>query len=114
MITETQTPVRSFLYALTAIDDEGFHLIRDRKSETVVGRDTFISWSAKGKIDPMSLVNYNLSQFQSTRTALRDAQAMLREVAADYNHPNFTDRRGAGPRINAVLESIQHALNRNP
>ena len=42
--------------------------------------------------------------------ALREARSALYEAATDYNHPNFTDRRGAGPRMTAALTAVNVAL----
>lgn len=89
-MSTTTKPVRAFLYALKAIDDEGFHLIRDRKAETVIDRDTFISWAAKGSIDPMSLVNYGLNAWQASKSTASDLLAALEEITERYEQ---LDRR---------------------
>lgn len=42
---------------------------------------------------------------------LRRAESILHECSSDYNHPNFTDRHGTGPRITAVLAQVTALLN---
>lgn len=44
--------------------------------------------------------------------ACEAACSALYEAASDYNHPSFTDRRGAGPRMSAALKAVRLALSK--
>lgn len=41
---------------------------------------------------------------------LRKAEELITECSADYNHPYFTDRRQAGPRLKSWLDAFEEAL----
>lgn len=50
------------------------------------------------------------NQVEAMREALEQAEDALYEAHLDYNHPAFTDRRGAGPRMTKALNALKAAL----
>ena len=45
------------------------------------------------------------------KSTLLDAYNMLRIASEDYNHPNFTDRHGTGPKLQAAAMLLRRFLN---
>lgn len=98
------TPAKrsEFSYAFDPLRADGRVEIHDEQGNAIAEVQT---------IKTAEFVCVRLNSYEEQRLALESAQSALTEAALDYNHPSFTDRRGAGWRMSAALLAVRTALS---